>query len=118
MTYPVEDIPVLSTERLMEIRTLGLSTQTGKKSGEVVHPISKWKLTGIKGTELGVAPVHITTMLCQTWVAHHSLRNPLMILNPFDWDGPMPAPLIDTEVITVTPKDTPTPEYKELLPWE
>jgi hypothetical protein len=98
MLVPADDVPDISKDRIMEIRRQGLTTMSGASAGEIVGPTKKWSLTGIKDTEYGHLPTHAVTMLCQTWVAHPSLRTPLMVLDPNDWDG-MPAPLMDTEVV-------------------
>lgn len=98
MLVPVADVPSLSKDRIMEIRTQGLTTMSGASAGEIVGPTKKWALTGIKDTELGHLPTHAITMLCQTWVAHPTLRTNLMVLDPNDWDG-MPEPLMDSRVL-------------------
>ncbi len=113
------DVPELSVERILEIRTQGLTVKSGPKAGSISNPVSKWALTGIADTELGGLPNHAVTMICQTWVAHPTLRHPLMILNPDSWDD-MPKPLIDTEV--VQPLKEPKPPKAETngyidLPW-
>lgn len=98
MLVPPDDIPTLTNERIMELRVKGLTTMSGASAGEIVGPTKKWSLTGIKDTELGHLPTHAVTMICQTWVAHPSLRTSLMVLDPNDWDG-MPEPLVDTMVL-------------------
>lgn len=99
MLVDPNDVPDLSVNRILEIRRQGLTTMSGSSMGQLVKATSKWSLTGIKDTELGHLPTHAVTMICQTWVAHPTLRHPLMILDPNDWDT-MPKPLIDSEVIT------------------
>jgi hypothetical protein len=94
-TYTVPDI---SHEDLLDIREQGLTTRTGKGAGQLKKATSQWRLTGIKHTPLGEAPALATTMLAQIWVAHPTLRNNLMILDPRDWDS-MPTPLIETTVL-------------------
>lgn len=101
MLVDPKDVPDLSVDKIMEIRKQGLTTVSGASAGKVVNPTSKWSLTGIRDTELGHLPTHAITMICQTWVAHPSLRHELMVLHPNDWDG-MPAPLVDTEILKKT----------------
>lgn len=48
-------------------------------------------------------------MLTQVWVAHPSLRNEYMVLDPVNWDQ-MPEPLIPTELHKII-----TPSK---LPWD
>lgn len=97
MLVPPNDIPDLSLDRILEIRQQGLTTMSGSSEGQVVKPTSKWSLTGLKDTEVAHLPTHVITMMCQTWVAHPSLRHPLMVLDPNDWDT-MPPPLIEAEI--------------------
>lgn len=98
-------IPPIDKKRLLEIRRQGLTVMSGAKTGTVVPAVSKWALTGIKDTELGHLPVHVITMLCQTWVAHPSLRHKNMVLDPTDWDGAFPSPLLDDVVYSNTAKE-------------
>ena len=93
------DIPQLSWERLLEIRQQGLIVKSGSGLGSQKDPISTWALTGIQDTELGHLPKLAVTMLTQIWLAHPSLRNQYMVLDPINWDH-MPAPLLGTEVFT------------------
>lgn len=123
MLVPPNDIPDLSIERILEIRKQGLTTMSGSSMGQVVKATSKWSLTGIRDTELGHLPTHAITMICQTWVAHPTLRHPLMVLDPNDWDG-MPKPLIDSEVVTTSVGGTSSsskmffkPAVEETDPW-
>lgn len=94
-------VPDITPEELLEIRNQGLTTKSGKGAGLMKKATSQWRLTGIKHTVLGEAPALATTMLAQIWVAHPSLRNNLMILDPRDWDN-MPTPLIETNVLSST----------------
>lgn len=95
-------VPEMTLEDLIDIREQGLTTRSGKGAGTLKKATSQWRLTGIKHTLLGDAPSLATTMLAQIWVAHPSLRNNLMILDPRDWDS-MPAPIIETTVLEKAP---------------
>ena len=115
----VESIPDLPKSRLLEIRKTGLTTMSGAKAGTTVNPVSKWSLTGIKDTELGSLPTHVITMMCQTWVAHPSIRHKNMVLDPMDWDGPFPTPLIDAtvEILTVEGQQARIVANGSDIPW-
>lgn len=119
------DCPDLGSERLLEIRTQGLTQRSGAKAGQLKNPESTWSLTGISDTELGHLPKLTQTMLTQIWLAHPQHRSNLMILDPKNWDH-MPAPLIDVSIFKtpegkkqaavekeVKPKET----IESLLPW-
>lgn len=110
MTYSPPD---LSRDRLLEIRDIGLTTKSGKTEGEKKKATSVWALTGLGPTELADAPTFATTMLCQTWIAHPSLRHKYMVLDPVNWDN-IPEPLIDTDILP-DPKSKKVVEYE--LPW-
>ena len=88
-------VPDLTASEILELRRLGLTTKT---TGKVESPQSKWKLTGLADTALGQLPPLAVTMICQTWVAHPTLRTKYMVLDPNDWDG-VPEPLISQEVV-------------------
>lgn len=87
----------LGSERVIQIRTQGLTIKSGTKMGEVQKPTSQWCLKGIKDTEYASVPALASTMLSQIWVAHPSLRTEYMVLDPYDWDR-MPPPLVSTEI--------------------
>jgi hypothetical protein len=111
----------LGSEELTQIRNFGLTARTGAKAGQQNKPTSQWKLHGLAATPFQGAPQLLSTVLCQIWVAHPSLRTELMILDPKNWDV-MPKPLVVGEVfgdlgskkqeIVTMPQD----ELK--LPWE
>lgn len=88
----------LSNDRLAELRTQGLQTKSGPKTGEIKKATSSWCLTGVKNTEIGELPKLAQTMLTQIWVAHPSIRSPYMILDPNDWDT-MPPVLVSGDVV-------------------
>jgi hypothetical protein len=94
-----------TAEALLDIRQLGLTIKSGDKMGTLKKPTSAWALSGVQNTEIGLYPKLTQTMLTQIWVAHPSIRNPLMILDPTNWDN-MPQPLISHEVLVDTPKKT------------
>jgi hypothetical protein len=116
----VEEVPELTTQRILEIREEGLTTKSGKNPGEVKNPLATWSLTGIGDTELGHLPKLAVTMITQIWLAHPSLRNQYMILDPVNWDS-MPKPLMPTSVLPpkepkVTPPQVIIPNHD--LPWD
>lgn len=93
-------VPAISRGRLLELRDEGLTTKSGKTIGTKKKVTSTWSLTGLGHTELAGVPKLTVTMLAQIWVAHPTLRNSLMILDPSDWDN-MPEPLIPGELLDV-----------------
>jgi len=116
-----EDIPELTQERLLEIRHIGLTTKSGRTEGQQKPVTSTWALTGIADTELGHLPKLAVTMLTQIWLAHPSIRNQYMILDPLDWDR-MPEPLVSNEIFTTSAVSEPaqlrvTPKFSHDLPW-
>lgn len=102
-----------STERLLDLRTHGLTSKTGVKAGSMKSPTSAWCLTGMKGTEFENIPRLAQTMLTQIWVAHPSIRSPLMVLDPKLWDL-MPVPLVEGSSVVKASK--PTEDVGD-LPW-
>jgi len=99
-SYPV-DPKVYSPQfrdRLLEIRNQGLEIMSGSKQGDMRDPITTWKLYRTADTELAGYPALTCTMLSQIWVAHPSLRNKYMILDPSNWDN-MPEPLISDDIM-------------------
>lgn len=115
-----EPLPQLTLERLLEIRTLGLTTKSGKTEGQVKNPLATWALAGISDTELGHLPKLAQTMLTQIWLAHPSVRNEYMILDPTDWDR-MPPPLITNDIFKtpIVPEVSQKPKDSgNYLPWE
>lgn len=108
----------LGSERLLELREMGLTVKSGPKKGIVQAPTSAWCLRGMQGTEFARIPKLVGTMLTQIWVAHPSLRTEYMILEPNNWDW-MPPPLVSTEIFKsqIQPlKETPGEYF--VLPWE
>lgn len=103
--------PTLSRDRVLELRLQGLMTKSGPNMGQIKKAVSTWTLTGLKHTEWGQLPPLAITMLSQVWVAHPSIRNSQMILDPLDWDY-MPAPIIETAAVTV-----PSLATANDLPW-
>ena len=89
----------LTTERLLELRQLGLEIR-GK--GTWANPLHRWCLQNMQGTELQGKPALLGTMLTQIWLAHPDLRDPLMILDPQQWDH-TPEPLVSAEVLLKKP---------------
>jgi hypothetical protein len=87
----------LGSDRLLQIREQGLTQRSGVKAGQQKPAESTWSLTGIQDTEIGHLPKLTQSMLCQIWLAHPKHRDPLMILDPKNWDL-IPDPLITHEV--------------------
>jgi hypothetical protein len=104
---------------LLQMRELGLTIRSGDKVGQQKPTHSTWKLTGLQQFRVGKLPILAQTMLCQTWVAHPSIRTKYMVLDPQNWDH-MPEPLIDSEVIPVVEAKKPKAVIEEdnRLPWE
>lgn len=86
------ETPQLSTDRLLELRNIGLA-QAGKQRSAT----STYSLYHLGNTELSECPSLVKIMLCQTWAAHPSNRTKYMILDPMSWDK-MPTPLIDVNI--------------------
>lgn len=110
----------LGSEELIQIRSAALVTKTGKTAGKPKNPLSTWTLTGLQDTPLWGAPKLASTMLCQIWVAHPSLRTGSMILDPWDLDR-IPTSLWGDSLFqpdeTIETKTT--KNIQELkLPWE
>ena len=113
-------VPNLGSERLLEIRTQGLTTRSGKSAGQLKSAESTWSLNGIQDTELGHLPKLTQSILTQIWLAHPVHRSNLMILDPHDWDC-MPEPLIAPTIFKQPVKESVAINTKEtaktLLPW-
>lgn len=116
MLYRDEACSNLGSERLLEIREMGLTTKSGPNAGKFAKPTSSWCLKGIRGTELETAPKLFGTMLTQIWVAHPSLRTEYMILDPYTWDR-MPPPLVNEVNMFTTPAKAVHKEDSLELPW-
>jgi len=110
----------LGSEELIQIRNFGLTNRSGAKAGEQNKPTSQWKLNGLAATQFAGTPVLLSTIMCQIWVAHPSLRTELMILDPEKWDS-MPKPLVTGEVFALGSKEKTNvkmPQGDVKLPWE
>lgn len=116
------DLPNLGSERLLEIRTQGLTTRSGKSAGQLKNAETTWSLNGISDTELGHLPKLTQSILTQIWLAHPVHRHNLMILDPQNWDR-MPEPLIAPTIFKQPVKESaaldpkPNQSTKSLLPW-
>lgn len=86
------ETPQLSTERLLELRSIGLM-----QAGKPRSPVTTYSLYHLGNTEIGDCPGLVKIMLCQTWAANPSNRTKYMILDPMNWDK-MPTPLIDVNI--------------------
>lgn len=89
--------PPLTEQELLQIRDQGLTVKTGARSGYRYEPTKQWCLRGVQDTKLGDAPRLAQTMLTQIWCAHPTLRTPLMVLDPKQWDH-TPPPLVDQQI--------------------
>lgn len=86
------ETPQLSTERLLELRNVGLM-----QAGKLRSATTTYSLYHLGNTELSECPGLVKIMLCQTWAAHPSNRTKYMVLDPMNWDK-MPTPLIDVNI--------------------
>lgn len=101
----------LGSETLLKILNHGLVVQSGPKKGELRSARSSYNIYNLKNIEYGDAidqlPHLAIVMLLQFWVAHPTVRNKYMILDPNNWDL-MPEPLIpDLEISTNKKVDLP-----------
>jgi len=100
------EIPQYTVDELLERRAEGSTVRSGDKAGTVKNPISTTSIIKTSDEEFDKLPRLAKIMLCQVWLAHPSIRNSYMILDPTDWDS-MPKPLISDQVFTekTTEKD-------------
>lgn len=122
MLWRDDELYNLGSERVIEIRTQGLTIKSGPKMGEVYKPTATWCLKGIKDTEYASVPTLAQTMLSQIWVAHPSLRSEYMVLDPYNWDR-MPPPLVSQEIFKSPDPKAPRQRKAVVddgnwLPWE
>ena len=89
------EVPEITTERLLELRDIGLMQKAEKRS-----PMSTYSLYRLGETELAHCNTLTKIMLCQTWAAHPSNRTKYMILDPMNWDK-LPTPLVDVNIFKV-----------------
>ena len=113
----VGDCLALGSEELLAIRQQGLTIRSGPRAGLVNKATTQWKLHGLQKTQFLGAPTLLSTVLCQIWVAHPSLRTDLMILDPKNWDQ-MPKPLVTEEVFIAPSNKTTNVNTSVLMPWE
>jgi hypothetical protein len=109
--------PTPSREDLLHARELGLTYQSGPKTGQMRNPQSTYKLFATKGGPLEGYPDLVGSVLTQIWCAHPQNRTQYMILDPHNWDK-MPVPLIE-EALFVAAKtsNTKTKDFGDELPW-
>lgn len=112
----------LGSETLLSILEHGLVFRGGAKQGESRSARSTYNLYDLKNVDYGPNVLELPhlarVMLLQFWLAHPTVRNQYMILNPLDWDV-MPATLIPELNISGTNKSTKKDEtYTDGLPWE
>ena len=120
MTTGLEDGEVrygLGSDRLYQLREIGLTIKTGPKKDTVQSPTSTWCLRGMQNTELHKVPKLVSTMLTQIWVAHPSLRTEYMILDPNAWDW-MPPPLVGVDIFKKPETKVVDTAASYELPWE
>lgn len=86
------EVPDLSTERLLELREIGLMS-----AGKSRSPTTTYSLYHLSNTELAAFNSLVKIMLCQTWAAHPTNRTKYMVLDPMNWDK-MPTPLVDSNI--------------------
>jgi hypothetical protein len=111
----------LGSEELLQIRQQGLTIRSGAKAGEQNKPTSQWKLHGLATTAFQGTPTLLSTIMCQIWVAHPSLRTDMMILDPSVWDH-MPKPLVTGEAFAALGSKkqeiVTMPQTDDRMPWE
>lgn len=103
---------VLTRERLLELRDIGLTDAKGNKK----NPNSTYKLYHLGDTELGGLPDLAVTMLTQIWVASPQFRHEYQVLNPWSWDS-QPEALLDIDIFTPTTKAKTKIIEDAELPW-
>lgn len=111
----VGDLYSLGSDRLLEIRNIGLMNKSGAKVGQSKPADTTWSLTGIQDTELGKLPKLTQTILTQIWLAHPTKRTADMILDLRNWSS-MPQPLLSGEVFVTHTAAQPQP-LAQKLPW-
>jgi hypothetical protein len=120
MLWRDDELYNLGSDRVIEIRTQGLTIKSGPKMGEVQKPTATWCLKGIKDTPYASIPTLAQTMLAQIWVAHPTLRSEYMVLDPYNWDR-MPPPLVSAEIFKQPDPKLPKPNKSGFdgleLPW-
>ncbi len=117
MTYP--NVPELSNEEILEIRTKGLSIGSGQKRGTFRNPVTTHMLYAIQGTPVGEMPWLCQVMYTQIWGAHPANRTNLMILDWKNWDN-LPKPIIESELMEATKRqeDLRVKYSSDELPWD
>ncbi len=91
----LKELPEVTVEEILDLREYGLTT---KSTGVVRSAISSYTLYLPAGNPLAELPTLAKLMMCQTWCAHPTVRTPMMILNPLDWDS-MPPALVNADPI-------------------
>ena len=92
------EVPEMSIEDILQFRVRCQTTKTGKNAGRPPNPATTatfYHLADWEKHDMTKVPKLALHMLCQTWCAHPSNRNPsVQVLDPRDWDN-APAPLIN-----------------------
>lgn len=112
-----QEVPRLTVDRLLQIRSQGLVYRTGPKAGSTRQAASTWQLYGVQDTELGEHTKLLQGILCQIWLAHPKHRRNTMILDPHDWDN-MPQPLVDQQVLAQPTTIKKSTVHREPMPWD
>lgn len=102
-------VPEFTVDELLSIRESGCTVKSGKTAGEIRNPIKATTISSTGVLEFDNLPRLSKIMLTQCWIAHPSLRNQYMILNPNNWDD-MPKPLINVDISNKIP-DSNVPDW-------
>jgi len=97
MTY---EMPEFSRDRLLQLRTEGLTIKSGVGVGQLKNAITTHKLnTSVTDTDWNQVPSLVQVILTQIWMAHPDNRTKYMILDINEWDK-MPGSLVPREVVS------------------
>lgn len=94
----LEELPEIRPEEILQDRAYGLMFKSGAKQGDLRPPETTYTLYLSKDSKMHQLPMLAKIMLCQTWCAHPSNRNNMMVLDPLNWDK-MPSELVSQEVL-------------------
>lgn len=87
----------VSKEELIFFRQSSQLVKTGATKGNIRDITSFFNINRTGNTEFDALPKLMKIILCQTWVAHPSIRTDLMILSVPNLDS-MPEPLLEGEI--------------------
>lgn len=94
VTFP--DYTEWTKEQLLEFRETAQTIKSGSAEGQKKSILATTSISGVP--QLKSYPALARVMLCQVWLAHPSVRNEYMILDPRNLDS-LPEPLVDSEVL-------------------